>query len=64
MLDKDPVFVLGAQDPEMREIGVLKEMFKGGSPAAVEAFMAEHREAGRSVYGNPHRGYAGAYWGG
>ncbi|AKJ31817.1 hypothetical protein [Caldimonas brevitalea] len=41
---------------------VLKEMYKGGSPAAVEAFMAEHREAGRSVYGNPYRGYAGAYW--
>jgi hypothetical protein len=43
--------------------GVLKEMFKGGSAEAVEAFMAEHRAAGRSVYGNPHRGYAGAYWG-
>lgn len=43
--------------------GVVKEMFKGGSAAAVEAFMDEHRAAGRSVYGNPHRGYAGAYWG-
>lgn len=43
--------------------GVLKEMFKGGTAEAVEAFMAEHRAAGRSVYGNPHRGYAGAYWG-
>lgn len=43
--------------------GLLKEMFKGGTPEAVEAFMAEHREAGRTVYGNPHRGYAGAYWG-
>lgn len=42
--------------------GVLKEMLKGGSPQAVEAFMAEHRHAGRSVYGNPFRGYAGAYW--
>ncbi|HEX6362960.1 MAG TPA: hypothetical protein VFZ93_08390 [Albitalea sp.] len=42
--------------------GVLKEMFKGGTPDAVRAFMAGHREAGRSVYGNPHRGYAGAYW--
>jgi len=42
--------------------GTLKEMFKGGTPEAVEAFMAEHRDAGRSVYGNPHRGYAGAYF--
>jgi len=42
--------------------GVLKEMFKGGSPAAVEAFMAGHEQAGRPVYGNPYRGYAGAYW--
>jgi hypothetical protein len=42
--------------------GVLKEMFKGGTPEQVEAFMAEHREAGRPVYGNPHRGYAGTYW--
>jgi len=41
--------------------GTLKEMFKGGTPAAVEAFMAEHRRAGRVVYGNPWRGYAGAY---
>lgn len=42
--------------------GVLKEMFKGGTPEAVAAFMAEHRAAGREVYGNPYRGYAGAYW--
>jgi hypothetical protein len=42
--------------------GILKEMFKGGSPEAVEAFMAEHRDAGRPVYGNPYRGYAGTYW--
>ncbi len=42
--------------------GVLKEMVKGGTPEAIEAFMAEHRDAGRPVYGNPHRGYAGAYW--
>ncbi len=41
--------------------GGLKEMFKGGSPAAVERFMAEHRAAGRPVYGNPLRGYAGTY---
>lgn len=42
--------------------GMVKEMFKGGTAAAVEAFMNEHRRAGRSVYGNPYRGYAGAYW--
>jgi hypothetical protein len=42
--------------------GILKEMFKGGTPEAVEAFMAEHRDAGRPVYGNPWRGYAGTYW--
>jgi hypothetical protein len=47
---------------ELLPEGVLKEMFKGGAPDAVEAFMAEHRGAGRSVYGNPYRGYAGAYW--
>jgi hypothetical protein len=42
--------------------GTLKEMFKGGSPDAVERFMDEHRRAGRQVYGNPYRGYAGTYW--
>ena len=42
--------------------GILKEMFKGGTPQAVEAFMEEHRLAGRAVCCNPHRGYAGAYW--
>jgi hypothetical protein len=42
--------------------GVLKEMVKGGTPEAIESFMNEHRDAGRPVYGNPHRGYAGAYW--
>lgn len=42
--------------------GRIKEMFKGGSPAEVETFMATHRAAGREVYGNPYRGYAGAYW--
>ena len=47
---------------ELLPEGILKEMFKGGAPAAVEAFMEEHRSAGRAVYGNPHRGYAGAYW--
>lgn len=47
---------------ELLPEGVLKEMFKGGTPTAVAAFMDEHRGAGRHVYGNPHRGYAGAYW--
>jgi hypothetical protein len=47
---------------ELLPEGILKEMFKGGTPDAVEAFMEEHRLAGRPVYGNPHRGYAGAYW--
>jgi hypothetical protein len=41
--------------------GDLKEMLKGGSPGHIERFMAMHREQGREVYGNPHRGYAGAY---
>lgn len=41
--------------------GTLKEMLKGGSPAHIERFMAQHRGQGREVYGNPHRGYAGAY---
>jgi len=47
---------------ELLPEGILKEMFKGGTPTAVEAFMEEHRVAGRPTYGNPHRGYAGAYW--
>jgi hypothetical protein len=42
--------------------GVLKEMFKGGTPQAIELFMEQHRTAGRPVYGNPYRGYAGTYW--
>jgi hypothetical protein len=42
--------------------GVLKEMIKGATPERIAAFMAEHEAAGRSTYGNPHRGYAGAYW--
>ena len=41
--------------------GDLKEMLKGAGPAHIERFMAGHRDAGRVVYGNPHRGYAGAY---
>lgn len=49
---------------ELLPEGVLKEMFKGGTPAEVERFMAEHEAAGRHVYGNPYRGYAGTYWGG
>jgi len=42
--------------------GTMKEMFKGATPDAVRAFMAEHQASGRLVYGNPYRGYAGAYW--
>ena len=41
---------------------VLKEMFKGGTFEAVQRFMSEHEHAGHRVYGNPYRGYAGAYW--
>jgi len=47
---------------ELLPEGVLKEMFKGGTPEAVQAFMDEHLAAGRPVYGNPYRGYAGTYW--
>ncbi|ANQ84961.1 hypothetical protein dqs_1923 [Azoarcus olearius] len=39
----------------------LKEMLKGAEPEHIERFMAEHQQAGREVYGNPYRGYAGAY---
>ncbi|MFZ5544021.1 MAG: TetR family transcriptional regulator [Pseudomonadota bacterium] len=42
--------------------GVLKEMIKGAEPGHIERFMAEHEDAGRPTYGNPYRGYAGAYW--
>jgi hypothetical protein len=48
---------------ELGADGTLKEMFKGGLPEAVDGFMAAHRGLGRSVYGNPWRGYAGAYFG-
>jgi hypothetical protein len=41
--------------------GDLKEMLKGAAPEHIERFMTEHERAGRHVYGNPHRGYAGAY---
>jgi hypothetical protein len=46
---------------ELHPTGELKEMLKGGTPEHIERFMAEHRASGREVYGNPHRGYAGAY---
>jgi hypothetical protein len=46
---------------EFSREGDLKEMLKGGSPDHIERFMAEHRDAGRAVYGNPYRGYAGTY---
>jgi hypothetical protein len=42
--------------------GALKEMIKGAAPAHIERFITEHAEAGRATYGNPYRGYAGAYW--
>lgn len=42
--------------------GELKEMLKGASPEHIERFMALHRAQGREVYGNPYRGYAGAYF--
>ena len=41
--------------------GALKEMLKGAAPGHIERFIRGHESAGRSVYGNPHRGYAGAY---
>lgn len=41
--------------------GDLKEMLKGATPEHIERFMQGHREAGREVYGNPYRGYAGTY---
>jgi hypothetical protein len=41
--------------------GGLKEMLKGATPEHIGRFMAGHEEAGRVVYGNPYRGYAGAY---
>jgi hypothetical protein len=46
---------------EFFRTGELKEMLKGAGPTHIERFMDMHREAGRDVYGNPHRGYAGAY---
>lgn len=43
--------------------GEIKEMLKGAAPEHIERFMAGHRDQGREVYGNPYRGYAGAYIG-
>ena len=42
--------------------GEVKEMLKGATLEHIERFMEGHRIAGRQVYGNPHRGYAGAYY--
>lgn len=41
--------------------GDIKRCIKGASYEAILLFMAEHRERGFPVYGNPYRGYAGAY---
>jgi hypothetical protein len=41
--------------------GEIKEMLKGAAPVDIERFMENHAAAGRVVYGNPFRGYAGAY---
>lgn len=43
--------------------GELKEMLKGAHPEHIRRFMTGHEEMGRLVYGNPYRGYAGAYLG-
>lgn len=41
--------------------GRRKEVFLGGESSAITAFMASREAEGREVYGNPSRGYAGAY---
>lgn len=46
---------------QLMQDGDLKEMLKGAEPGHIERFMDGHRSAGRRVYGNPYRGYAGAY---
>jgi hypothetical protein len=46
---------------EFFRTGELKEMLKGAAPERIERFMEEQRALGRHVYGNPYRGYAGAY---
>lgn len=43
--------------------GHLKECIKGASFDRIEAFINHHRNEGRRAYGNPYRGYAGAYLG-
>lgn len=40
----------------------LKEMLKGATPEHIQRFMDAHEAAGRRVYGNPYRGYAGTYY--
>lgn len=42
--------------------GTLKEMLKGADAPRIARFMDAHAAAGRRTYGNPYRGYAGAYW--
>ncbi len=46
---------------QLMPTGELKEMLKGADLPHIERFMEAHRAAGRRVYGNPYRGYAGAY---
>ncbi len=41
--------------------GNTKEMLKGGTFTQISDFIERHKLAGRRVYGNPYRGYAGAY---
>ncbi|NEX64610.1 TetR family transcriptional regulator [Noviherbaspirillum galbum] len=41
--------------------GQVKEMLKGASAEMISSFMESHHALGRRVYGNPYRGYAGAY---
>lgn len=41
--------------------GNIKEMLKGGTEQQISDFLAQHQAEGRRVYGNPNRGYAGAY---
>jgi hypothetical protein len=46
---------------EFSREGDLKEMLKGAAPDRIERFMRGHEAGGRTTYGNPYRGYAGAY---
>ena len=59
--DKRTVYVVTGE-VELRNDDKVVKVIKGGTPEAVERFMADHEAAGRRVYGNPYRGYAGAYW--